>query len=400
MDKKTLPIALCLGALCALGPLGTDMYLSAMPQMSADLGAPAASIQMSVMSFFLGFTIGQLFYGPISDRTGRKPMVYLALAIFLIASIGCTFATSADQLLVWRFAQGIGGSIGMVISTAVVRDLYTGVMAAKLMSLVVLVLGMAPIIAPLIGSLILEFAEWRYIFALLAAFSLAAAAMIYSRLPETRTPDLRAGSNPAHALKHYARLLVSGSFVPFAGTLALTQGGFFAYITGSSFVMINIYGLSPLVYSIIFGVNAVGLGIGTQVAASQMKRFGAKTIVKTATLVYASAAVLLLALEMSGLSGLWQVCLLLFLIISALGAIMPSCNLLSMEAHGAIAGTAAALMGGLGFGAGALGSFLIGIFEDGSAIPMVAIIAGFALLAALVALTSFDRQAVLATEQP
>lgn len=400
MDKKTLPIALCLGAICALGPLGTDMYLGAMPQMSADLAAPAASIQMSVMSFFMGFTIGQLFYGPISDRTGRKPMIYLALAIFLVASIGCTFATSADQLLVWRFAQGVGGSIGMVISTAVVRDLYTGVMAAKLMSLVVLVLGIAPIIAPLIGSLILEFAEWRYIFALLAAFSIVAAALVYRHLPETRMPELRVVSNPAHALKHYAHLVVSDRFIPFAGTLALAQGGFFAYIAGSSFVMINIYGLSPLVYSIIFGVNAIGLGIGTQVASGQMKRFGPKTIVKAATLVYASAAVLLLALEMTGLSGLWQVCLLLFVIVSALGAIMPSCNLLSMEAHGAIAGTAAALMGGLGFGAGALGSFLIGIFEDGSAIPMVAIIAGFAFLAVLLALTSFERHAVPATEQP
>lgn len=400
MDKKTLPIAISLGAICALGPLGTDMYLGAMPQMSADLGAPAADVQMSVMSFFLGFTIGQLFYGPISDRTGRKPMIYLALGIYLIASIGCIFAATADQLLVWRFAQGIGGSIGMVISTAVVRDLYTGIMAAKLMSLVVLVLGIAPIIAPLIGSLILEFAEWRYIFALLAAFSVAAAALVYWRLPETRMQELRAGSKPTDALKHYAHLLVSRRFIPFAGTLALVQGGFFAYIAGSSFVMINIYGLSPLVYSIIFGVNAIGLGIGTQVAASQMKRFGPKTIVKAATLVYAAAALLLLALEMTGLSGLWQVCLLLFVIVSALGAIMPSCNLLSMEAHGANAGTAAALMGGLGFGAGALGSFLIGISEDGSAVPMVAVIAGFALLAAIVAHSSFGRHAARTTEQP
>ncbi|MBL0372333.1 multidrug effflux MFS transporter [Rhizobium sp. KVB221] len=395
MDRKTLLIGLALGALSALGPLATDMYLGALPSMASDLGGTDADMQLSVMTFFAGFTLGQLFYGPISDRTGRKPMVYVALSIFAIASLGCLFAATADQLLALRFLQGIGGSIGMVISTAVIRDLFTGHAATKLMSLVVLVLGISPILAPLVGSLILEVGTWRVIFAVLTGFAVLCAILVSALLPETRMQELRIHSKPADALKWYSRLLVSRSFIPYAGTLALVQGGFFAYIAGSSFVLINVYGLSPLVYSLVFGFNAVGLGIGTQIAARLSQRIGTRSIVKACTLVYAGAAVLLLAMQLGGAANLISVCTLLFVLVTALGGIMPSCNILTMESHGAIAGTAAALMGALGFGAGAASSFAIGLFDDGTALPMIAVIAGCAVASTLVAHLTF-RDAKLA----
>jgi DHA1 family bicyclomycin/chloramphenicol resistance-like MFS transporter len=398
MQRNNVLIALSLGTLCAIGPLGTDTYLGAMPEMASTLKATAATIQLSVMTFFAGFTIGQLFYGPISDRTGRKPMIYVALAIFFVASLGCLYSNSGSTLLAWRFLQGLGGSIGMVIATAIVRDLYTGVAAAKLMSMVVLVLGIAPIVAPLLGSLILQLGTWHTIFAVLAGFAALCAAVVYLWLPETRMVELRAESRPNRAVIWYAHLLKSRHFIPFAGTLALVQGGFFAYIAGSSFVLIDIYGLSPLVFSIVFGLNAIGLTIGAQLGTRQIRRFGPKAVVRAAVLVYAAAGLLLVATQLAGVANLWTTCVLLFVLIASLGGIMPSCNVLAMEAHGAIAGTAAALVGALGFGAGALASFLLGLLDNGTPMPMIAIIALCGVLATLVSQLAFGDAAPVVTE--
>lgn len=391
MKKTMLPIALALGSLAATGPLGTDMYLGALPEMANKLGATSAHLQMTVMSFFAGFTLGQLFYGPISDRVGRKPVIYVALAIYIVASIGCMFAASADQLIAFRFVQGLGGSIGMVIGAAVIRDLYTGHEAAKLMSIVVLVMGVAPILAPLAGSLILKAADWRVIFAVLAGFALYCAILVSMALPETRMAELRRAAKPAQALGWYGRLLVSRSFIPYAGTLALVQGGFFAYIAGSSFVFIDLYGLSPIAFSVIFAVNSIGLGIGSQISIRMLRRLGARRVVQGSTAVFAIAALALAASHVAGLHDLVLVSALFFLLIAALGGIMPSCNTMAMEAHGAIAGTAAALMGALGFGAGALGSFMVGALADGTALPLYATIAVFAMLGLVVSWTSFGE---------
>jgi MFS transporter, DHA1 family, multidrug resistance protein len=394
MDKKTLPIAAALGALCALGPFATDMHVAAMPRMAGDLATSDATIQLSMMTYFGGFTIGQLFYGPASDKTGRKPMIYLALAIFVAASLGCIFTESATQLLVYRFLQGIGGSIGMVIATAAIRDLYTGHRAAKLMSMVVMVLGIGPVVAPLLGSFILQTGSWRTIFAVLAVVGVLAGLIVFTLLPETRMAELRAQSRPSAALHWYGRLLISHNFIPYAATLAFAQGGFFAYIGGSSFVLMNVYGLSPTVFAVVFAGNSIGIGLGTQIGARLAERIGSRPMIKAATAIYALAAVLLLAMELTGTGNLYSVCLLLFVWVMALGGIMPSCNILTMEAHGAISGTAAALMGALGFGAGALGSFGAGIFANGTALPLFSVIAIFAIAAMLVAFLTFGRQKV------
>jgi len=389
MQKKTLPIALALGALCALGPFATDMHVAAMPSMVGDLRTTAATVQLSMMTYFAGFTLGQLFYGPASDRTGRKPMIYLALVIFVLASAGCILTANATQLLVYRFLQGVGGSIGMVIATAAIRDLYTGHAAARLMALVVLVLGIAPVIAPLAGSFILQTESWRAIFVVLAVLGVLVGLVVVALLPETRMAELRASSRPSAALHWYGRLLVSRSFIPYAGALALAQGGFFAYIAGSSFVLINVYGLSPTAYALIFSLNSIGIGIGTQVGPRLAHRIGIRGMVKAAALLYALATVLLLGMELAGIGSLVSVCVLLFVMVMALGGIMPSCNILAMEAHGAISGTAAALMGALGFGTGALATFGIGILEDGTARPLLAVIALCGVATAAVALITF-----------
>ncbi len=397
MQTKDAALAIALGAICALGPFATDMYVAAMPRMASDLATTDASIQLSMMTYFAGFTIGQLFYGPVSDRTGRKPMIYLALAIFVLASIGCVFSTTAMQLLVFRFLQGIGGSIGMVIATASIRDVYTGHAATRLMSQVVLVLGIAPVLAPLLGSFVLQIGDWRLIFALLGALGVVVAVIATTMLPETRMAELRAKSRPTAALHWYARLLVTRNFIPYAGALALAQGGFFAYIAGSSFVLINVYGLSPMAYAAIFSLNAIGIGIGAQLAPRIAQRIGVRGVVKLASTIYAAAGLILLGLQLSGLAGLVPVCILLFVMVLGVGGIMPTCNILAMESHGAISGTAAALMGALGFGAGALGSFAIGVLDDGTALPLIAVMTGCAVATAVVAVFTFGPSRIADT---
>jgi len=390
MHGKQHFLALALGLLCAMGPFGTDMYLGAMPDMATSLSTSAATIQLSVMSFFAGFTIGQLFYGPISDRTGRKPMIYLALVIFGIASLGCLAAASGEQLLAWRFLQGIGGSIGMVIATAIIRDLHTGLAAAKLMSMVMLVIGIAPIIAPFAGSLILNLAGWHAIFIFLGAYAALCALAVTLWLPETRLPAQRAASRPSRAVLTYATLLFNRSFIPYAATMSLAQGGFFAYIAGSSFVLMTVYGLSAISYSIMFSINAVGLVIGAQIGSRLTMHYGSKTVVRGAVLIYTAMALLLVITQLSSTANLATTCVLLFVLVGSMGGIMPGCNVLGMEAHGSVAGTAAALMGGLAFGAGALASFFLGLLEDGTALPLVSIMAACGVLAVFVSQVFFE----------
>ena len=390
---NTLTMAVGLGAITALAPLATDMYLPALPAISAQLSASDGAVSYSVMTFFAGFTVGQLFYGPISDKVGRKPVVYFALALFALGSLGTMLSHSVTELLLWRLLQGLGGSVGMVTSMAMVRDLYTGETAAKLLAVVMMITGLAPIVAPIVGSVILLFASWRAIFAFFVAFSIFALLYIKFLLPETRMQELRAHSRPGHAVVYYARLLFSSNFIPFAGTLALAQGGFFAYIGGSSAVFISIKGLSPQMFSIVFGLNAIGMTIGAQAGARLIKPFGARRVVKIAATAYAMALIALLAVELTIGADLWLMTLLFFIAMTAMGAIMTNCNLLAMEAHGQIAGVAAALTGALGFGFGAIGTGLVSAFADGTAIPLMVIMAGFATAAAIVALTSFGRPA-------
>lgn len=394
MQNKNTALAIALGAVCALGPFATDMYVGAMPRMAEDLATTDANIQLSMMTYFSGYTLGQLFYGPVSDKTGRKPMIYLAMAIFILASIGCVLSTGATELLVFRFLQGIGGSIGMVIATASIRDVHTGQAAARLMSMVVLVLGIAPVLAPLLGSLVLQIGDWRLIFALLGSLGVIVAVITVTMLPETRMAELRATSRPGDALHWYGRLLFTRSFIPYAGALALAQGGFFAYIAGSSFVLINVYGLSPLAYSVIFSLNAIGIGIGAQLAPRLAERIGVRGVVKLSATIYAAAGLILLGLQLAGIASLVTVCILLFIMVMSVGGIMPTCNILAMESHGAISGTAAALMGALGFGAGALASFAIGVLDDGTALPMIGVMAACAVATAAIAIVTFGGSRV------
>jgi DHA1 family bicyclomycin/chloramphenicol resistance-like MFS transporter len=371
--------------------MAVDMYLPAFPVIAKDLGASEDHVQFSLMTFFAGLMLGQLFYGPLSDRFGRKPLIYLGLVAFAIASLGCVFAADARQLSILRFVQGVGGSIGMVVSLAIVRDLYTGKQAARLLSLVVLVLGAAPVVAPLLGSMVISVSSWRIIFVILALFGMMLLGFAAAILPETRSTELRAVSKPADSIRQYARLLVNGRYVPFVLAVSIAQAGFFAYLSASAPAFITVFGLSPFVFSLVFATNALGMMAAARVTPRLLDRFHAATIVRIALLVYLTAALILLAMTLGGQLSAVSLAVVLFVVVATLGCIMPVSSALAMEHVGAVAGTAAALLGAFQFGVGALASGVTAALSNGSVLPMVGCIAVCGLVATLIAFTAFPK---------
>lgn len=384
-------IGAILGCLAALGPLSIDAYLPAMPAMAADFGTDQGAVQLSLMAFFLGLTLGQLVYGPLSDRHGRKPPTYAGLALFVAGSLACGFAPTPSALLAARFCQGLGGSIGMVISIAVVRDLYSGHAAASLMALIVMVLGVAPVVAPLIGSLAVTLSGWPAIFFFLAAFGAAVLAAVSLGLPETRRPERRRPGGAVAA--RYGSLLVNRRFLPFVASLAIAQGGFFAFISASPEVFVGHFGLSPVAYSLLFALDAAALMLVSRLNVNLLRRFGFRTVVRAALVVYAATALLLAAAVLTGVAPLVVVAVATLVVVASMGAILPTLNIMTMESFGAIAGSAAALIGACQFGGGALASGLVGSLSNGTPTPMAVTIAVCGVASLLIALFAFPAPA-------
>lgn len=399
MERHHKVLAACFGAISALGPLAMDMYLAAMPSMAAHFGAEHGRIELSVMAFFVGFCLGQLVLGPVSDRTGRKPVVLIGIALYCAASLGCMVAGSLNQLIFWRVVQGVGGSVGMVIAMASIRDLFTGAMAARLLSMVVMVLGLAPVIAPILGSAILMVAPWQVIFATLAGLSGLVLLAVFLLLPETRSPEARAMSHPTRALGTYAMLLFRKDYIPYAGTMAIVQGGFFGYIAVASVVLMSVYGLSPMAFALVFASNALGLAICSRICGGLTEKLGAVRITRRANLFRAVVGLVLGGWALTGTLPLVAFVVLCFLLVASLGFVMPSCSVLSLERQGQHAGAAAALMGALGFGAGAVVSALAGMLADGTAMPISVLLSGSAILAFLLSALTFSAD-METTPQP
>ncbi|MEW4452774.1 multidrug effflux MFS transporter [Bremerella sp. JC817] len=382
-------IAPVLGVLGALGPMSIDLYLPGMPQIVESLRIDEGTGQLSLMTFLGGLMLGQLFYGPTSDRLGRKPMIFVGLVLFTIASLGCAFVQTGEQLLLLRFIQGLGGAIGRVVGMAVVRDLYRGKTAAMLVAMMMLVLGLAPIVAPLIGSAILLVAPWQWLFVFLTFFGLACIVMVAVALPETRLEAQRTSSHPLVAIRNYGGLLLSRQYMPYVAALSLAQAGFYAYLTGSSFIFINLYGLSPTMYSVLFATNAVGLLIGAQIAPRLIGRFQAENIVRSGLVAYTMAAMLLVTLQLTGALNVVLLSVLLFMIIVSLAFVMPIAAVLALESQGKIAGTAAAMLGACQFGFGTVAALVIGLTANGTAMPMVMVIGLSSLAAISIAFLTF-----------
>lgn len=377
--------AVVLGLVSAIGPFAIDMYLPALPSIGQSLGAGMGAVQASLMVFFVALALGQLVYGPASDMLGRKLPLYFSLVLFGVASVGCALAPNIESLIAWRFVQGLGASAGMVIPRAIVRDLHTGVDAARLMSLLMLVFSVSPILAPLCGSLLIEWSGWRSVFWAVTAIASVSLVILFTGLDETRSVAERAQSTLRGALTGYWQLLHDRHFCGLVFIGAFGMASFFSFLANSPFVMIDHYGLSPRQYSMAFAVNAASFIGVSQFTGKLAARFGLPAMVKFAVSGYAIVMGLLLLQNLLGVDRLDVLIVLMLVGFGFLGLVVPATSVLALDAHGAIAGTASALMGTLQFVTGAVVMGVVGQFVDGSPRPMVAGIAGCALASFVIA---------------
>ncbi len=385
MKTSFFGTALVLGLLSAIGPFAIDMYLPALPSIGQSLGASMGAVQASLMAFFIALGVGQIIYGPVSDMVGRKAPLYFGLVLFALSSVGCALAPDIETLVVLRFIQGIGACAGMVIPRAVVRDLHTGHDAARLMSLLMLVFSVSPILAPLAGSVLIEVWGWRAVFWAVTVAALLGLLLLATSLPETRPSEDRVNSSVGSAVAAYGVLLRDWQFLGLVFIGAFGISSFFAYLANSSFVLMDHYGLTPRQYSFAFAANAASfIGI-SQFTGQLSARFGLVKLVKFAVVAYALMMSLLLLVNLSGIERLDVMLAMLFVGYGFLGLVVPTTAVLALEEHGEIAGTASALMGTLQFVTGAVVMAVTGALADGTARPMVAGIAGSAIVALVLA---------------
>lgn len=367
--------ALVLGLLTAIGPSGIDMYLPALPAMGAGLGVPAGAVQASLVAFYLALGAGQLLAGPLSDRYGRRLPVLLGLGLFVAASIGCALAPDLPWLVAFRLLQGLGACAGMATPRAVVRDLYTGQDAARLLALLLTVYTVSPILAPLAGSLVAAAAGWRAVFWALALVGIAGVALVAFALPETRPAAGRERGGLSTALRGYGVLLRDARFLAPALLASLSLAAFYVYVANSSFVFTRHFGVSSRSYALLFALNALGFIVGTSLAPRCTARLGLRRSLLLAVLGQLAAVVLLLAALLLGADSLVLLVLLLALAFGLNSIVVPACFALAMQDHPQRAGSASALIGTFNFAGGALAMALAAPFMDGGPLSMVAAIA-------------------------
>jgi len=381
-----LRILLILGALSAFGPMAIDFYLPSFPALAHAFDTDVEHIQLSLSAYFAGLAIGQLLYGPLADRVGRRIPLLLGVSIFTLASLACAFVPNLEWLIGARFVQALGGCAGMVISRAVVRDLCDPIAAAKAFSQLMLVMGLAPILAPLCGGLLLDLAGWQSIFFCLTLFSALAGAAIALWLPETIPAGPRAPLRGAG--RQYLALFSDRSFLTYALTGGVAVAGMFSYIAGSPFVFIQLYGVPAEHYGWIFGSNAAGFILMAQVNARLLRYRGPGFWLRRAVWVYFACGATLLAITLAKPAQLWPLLIPLFGAIACLGFLLPNASACAMASQGRHAGSASALMGSLQFTVAACASALVGALHDGSALPMALVITACGLAAALLGWSS------------
>jgi DHA1 family bicyclomycin/chloramphenicol resistance-like MFS transporter len=369
-----IQLIIILGALSAFGPLSTDMYLPSLPSLGHDFSTGAAQAQLTLSTCFLGLAIGQIIAGPLSDALGRYRPLLVGLAAFTLTSFLCTIAPSIYMLFLLRFVLGLGGAAGIVIARAIVRDLYEGTELARFFSLLLLVNGLAPILAPVSGGALLRFTSWRGIFVVLTIIGILLFLAAALGLKETLPSEGRQSRGIGSTLKTFRQLLTTRTFVGYALSCGLGYAAMFAYISGSSFVLQGIYGLSPQLFSVAFAVNALGIMLAGQINGRLVGRVSPKRLLAVGLSISATGGVLLLLVAFSRI-GLVGVLPALFLVVASVGIIGPNATSLALAGLPSVAGSASALLGVLQFSLGALVSPLVGAFGVGTALPMAAVIA-------------------------
>ncbi|MDP3845304.1 MAG: Bcr/CflA family multidrug efflux MFS transporter [Pseudomonas sp.] len=382
-----LRILLLLGALCAFGPLAIDFYLPSFPALAQAFATDVERVQLTLAVYFIGLAGGQLIYGPLADRFGRRRPLIFGVLLFSVASAVCALATSLEWLIAARFLQALGGCAGMVISRAVVRDLCDPLASAKVFSQLMLVMGLAPILAPLAGGVLLTHFGWQSIFISLTLFSGLCALAVAWWLPETLTRHSTPASLRA-APRQYLRLLADPQFVGHALTGGLVMAGMFAYIAGSPFVFIELYKVPAQSYGWLFGSNAAGFILFAQINSRLLRRHGPAYWLRRSVWVYLAGALVLLAISLAQPTQLWPLLLPLFVVVASLGCILPNASACAMAGQAAHAGSASALLGFIQFGLAAGASALVGALHNGTAQPLALVVSLCAALAVICALVT------------
>ncbi|WP_327032820.1 multidrug effflux MFS transporter [Micromonospora ureilytica] len=394
-NRQRAQLVLVLGALIAIGPLTIDMYLPALPAITAGLQTTETAVQLTLTGTLVGLALGQLLIGPLSDVVGRRVPLLAGLAAHIVASVLCVFAPNIAVLGGLRVLQGLGVAAATVVATAVVRDLFSGASFARIFSRLMLVMGLAPILAPTLGSGLLGWTDWRGVFAALAVLGALLIVVAAFRLPETLPMARRRHGGVSATLRDYRGLLNDRAFVGLVLVAGLAMAALFAYVSGSSFVLQQEYGLDEQQFGIAFGAGAVGLIGATQFNVRLLRRYTPQQILVSALIAGTAAGLLLVMFAATGVGGLGTLLASLWLVLAAAGLALPNAPALAMSRHSEAAGTAAAMLGAVQFGIGAVSAPLAGLFGTGS-VPMAIVIAG-GMAAALIVMLFVVPRASLGT---
>jgi MFS transporter, DHA1 family, multidrug resistance protein len=380
-EKSKLPLIIILGLLSAIGPFSIDMYLPAFPSIAAHLNTTVAHISLSLSSFFIGISVGQFLYGPLLDRYGRKKPLYVGLSIYLLASVGCALAPSADVLIVLRLLQALGGCAGLVAARAIVRDIFSVSENARIFSLLMLVVGVSPLLAPTLGGYITASLGWQYIFVTLAVISAGVLVAMHYQLPDSRQPDPGVSLKPGPITISFWRVFKNPQFFTYTFTGALASSGLHAYIAGSPSVFMELYKVSERQYGWIFALLGMGLIGASQLNSVLLRNYKSEEIIRVALICQTVTGLVLFTFTALGWLELFSTIFFIFLFLCCQGFVFPNASALSLAPFARNAGTASALLGGIQMSMGAFTSATVSFLSNHTALPMTGVMACCALTA-------------------
>jgi DHA1 family bicyclomycin/chloramphenicol resistance-like MFS transporter len=382
--KGNFKVIFVLGLLSAIGPFSIDLYLPAFPEIAERLNTDVASVMLSLSSFFVGISFGQLLYGPLIERYGRKKPMYIGLVLYAISSVACLYALNVDQLIAYRFFQALGGCVGMVTSRAMVRDLFELSDIPKVFSNLMLVIALSPIIAPTVGGYLTFYFGWQSVFIFLLVLILIILLSVYLVLPESKEPDPSYSLKPKAILGKFKIVLTNQQFVVYTATSAIAYSALYAYVSGAPYVFMVVYGLNEKVFGWIFALIAAGLISASQFNNLFLRKYTSEQVIKVTLVIQSLIGIVLLVLTILGYHNLYLFVGLIFLFLACQGFNFPNASAISMAPFTKNAGSASALMGFFQLMCGAVLSALDGVFEDGTALPLVTIMALCVVAATLI----------------
>jgi len=396
MEKgQRLIVILILGLLSAIGPFSIDMYLPGFPAIAKDLNASVDAVSYTLASFFVGVCIGQLVSGPLLDRFGRKRPLYVGMSLYSLASIGCAFSTSVEVLIVFRFFQALGGCVTMVAPRAIIRDLFPVEESAKIFSMMILILGVSPILAPTVGSFLIEDFGWQSVFLVLGAISLLVLLSVVFLMPESKQPDPTFSLKVSDILSSFKTVMKERQFYMYTLSGSIAAAGLFAYLAGSPFVLLKLHGVSEKGYGIIFAIIASGLITASQLNNLLLKKYSSVQIVKFTLILQTVFGLCLFIGTALHLMNLYALVTLIFLFLSCQGFNFPNSAALSMAPFEKEAGSASALMGAIQMGFGAAAAAIVGALNATTALPMTGVMAVCSLWALVILLMAGKKNARL-----